>query len=195
MTAMIIGVISDIHGYLPESVHTAFRDCNAIINAGDTCSTAVMAELESIAPTVSVYGNCDRHYDYGKTVHDVARPSFSGVRFYVVHRPQDIPAELPKGTRVVISGHTHIPQQDEVGDVLYLNPGSPTDPRGGSEPSVMTLEVDEREVYDVQRIILTPHGPMAESDDAGMGANRWEALDNYDDADHMHFDFSSELGI
>ena len=194
MRGMILGIISDIHGQLPESVHEAFRHCGAIINAGDTCSESVMRELESIAPTVSVYGNCDRHYDYGKTVHDVARPSFMGVRFYVVHKPEDIPAELPAGTRVVISGHTHVPLRKDENGVLFLNPGSPTDPRDGSRPSVMTVEVDEREVYDVQQIILTPYGPMTENDDAGTrGSNRWESLDGFgfgseDLSDHMHID-------
>ena len=196
---MILSIISDIHGQLPESVHEAFRDCGAIINAGDTCGVSVMRELESIAPTVSVYGNCDRHLDYGKTVHDVARPSFMGVRFYVVHKPEDIPDELPAGTRVVICGHTHVPSRSEKDGVVYLNPGSPTDPRSGSDPGVMTIEVDEREIYDIQRIILTPYGAMAENDDAVMrGSGHWESLDGFDmdDAgDHMHIDLSELTGL
>lgn len=190
---MNIGIISDIHGFLPDGVRTAFQECNVIINAGDTCSKAVMAELESIAPTVSIHGNCDRHVDYGPTVHDVARPSFEGVRFYVVHRPEDIPAELPDGTRVVVHGHTHVPREEEVDGVLYLNPGSPTEPRRGSEPGVMTLVVEEREVFDVQRIVITPFGLRRESDAGGLGGmGRFDDFDDFDPdeaGDHTHIDF------
>ena len=193
---MLIGLISDIHGRLPEAAKQALAECDAIICAGDTESKRAMMELECIAPTVAVLGNCDRFTDYGPTVHDVARPSFEGVRFYVVHRPQDIPAELPRGTQVVVHGHTHQPRFEEVDGVLYLNPGSPTEPRGGSEPSVMTLEVEEREAFDVQRIILTPYGPRREGD-ANRSSNHWDDFDGFDAdelGDHTHIDFS-EIGF
>jgi len=195
---MLIGIISDIHRHLPEAAKQALRDCDVIINAGDTCSPAIMTELECIAPTVSVYGNCDHFYDYGPTVHDVARPSFEGVRFYVVHRPEDIPAELPKGTRIVVHGHTHVPREEEIDGVLYLNPGSVSEPRRGNEPSLMTLVVEEREVFDVQRIILTPFGPMKESEANRSGSvNHWDDFDDFDpdeSNDHTHIDFS-EIGF
>lgn len=191
---MLIGLISDLHGSLPDAAVQALKDCDAIICAGDTESRTVMMQLECIAPTVAILGNCDRFTDYGPTVHDVARPSFEGVRFYVVHRPQDIPAELPRGTQVVVHGHTHQPRFEEIKGVLYLNPGSPTYPRGGSEPSVMTLEVEECEAYDVQHIILTPYGPRREGD-TSRSANHWEDLDDFDDlGDHTHIDFS-EIGF
>ena len=195
---MLIGIISDMHGILPEAAKTALRDCDVIINAGDTCSPSIMMQLECIAPTVSVYGNCDRFYDYGPTVHDVARPSYEGVRFYVVHRPEDIPAELPRGTRVVVHGHTHVPREEEIDGVLYLNPGSVSDPRHGNEPSLMTVVVEEREIFDVQRIILTPFGPMKESEANRSGnANHWDDFDEFDPDeanDHTHIDFS-EIGF
>ena len=193
---MLIGIISDIHGHLPEAAKTALKDCDVIINAGDTCSREAMMQLECIAPTVAIYGNCDRFVDYGPTVHDVARPSYEGVRFYVVHDPNQIPAELPRGTRVVVHGHTHVPREEEVDDVLYLNPGSCTEPRRGSDPGVMTLVVEEREVFDVQRIILTPFGPMKENDH-GRSTNHWDDLDDWDADemnDHTHIDFS-EIGF
>ena len=169
----------------------------AIINAGDTCSPSIMLELENIAPMVAVYGNCDYHYDYGPTVHDVAKPVFEGVRFYVTHRPYDNPAELPRGTRVVVNGHTHVPREEEIDGVLYLNPGSVSEPRRGSEPGLMTLVVEEREVFDVQRIILTPFGPMKEGEFGRKSANHWDDFDDFDADemnDHTHIDFS-EIGF
>ena len=194
---MLIGIISDIHRYLPEAAKTALKGCDVIINAGDTCSPALMTELECIAPTVAVYGNCDRFADYGPTVHDVAKPSYEGVRFYVTHRPEDVPApaDLPRGTRVVVHGHTHVPREEEIDGVLYLNPGSVSEPRRGSEPGLMTVVVEEREVFDVQRIILTPFGPMKEGEASRSGSNNhWDDFDPDEANDHTHIDFS-EIGF
>jgi putative phosphoesterase len=190
---MLIGLISDLHGFLPEGAKEALADCNAIICAGDTESVRVMTELECIAPTVAIHGNCDRFVDFGPTVHDVARPSFEGVRFYVVHRPQDIPDELPRNTRVVVHGHTHIPREEEIDGVLYLNPGSASEPRGGSEPSLMKLVIEECEVLEVQRYILTPYGPQKANED-GRSTNHWDDFDPDEEDDHTHFDFA-ELGF
>lgn len=187
-----------MHGYLPDAAKTALKGCDVIINAGDTCSPRLMTELECIAPTVAVHGNCDRFQDYGPTVHDVARPSYEGVRFYVVHRPEDIPAELPRGTRVVVHGHTHVPREEEIDGVLYLNPGSCSEPRRGNEPSVMTVVVEEREVFDVTTYILTPFGPQKVGDDV-RSSNHWldDEFDDFDPDemnDHTHIDFS-EIGF
>ena len=46
---------------------------------------------------------------------------------------------------ILVSGHTHRPMIKEEGEILLLNPGSPTQPRL-SEPSVMLLEIKGKEV-------------------------------------------------
>ena len=86
---------------------------------------------------------------------------------------------------------------DNIDGVLYLNPGSVSEPRRGSEPSLMTIVVEEREVFDVQRIILTPFGPMSEGDYGKKSANHWDDFDDFDAdemKDHTHIDFS-EIGF
>lgn len=45
----------------------------------------------------------------------------------------------------MISGHTHQPLIKQEGDVLLLNPGSPTQPRM-TEPSVMLLNINKKDV-------------------------------------------------
>jgi predicted phosphodiesterase len=42
--------------------------------------------------------------------------------------------------RVVVFGHSHIPVCDDDGDLLLLNPGSPTDRRRQPHFSMATLE-------------------------------------------------------
>ena len=43
---------------------------------------------------------------------------------------------------IVVFGHTHVPLCEYYGDTLLINPGSPSRPRGGSNPSfaVLTLQ-------------------------------------------------------
>lgn len=52
---------------------------------------------------------------------------------------------MEMGVEVLITGHTHWPFIKEVGDVLLLNPGSPTVPRL-SDPSVMLLEIENKKI-------------------------------------------------
>ena len=46
---------------------------------------------------------------------------------------------------ILVSGHSHIPQIEQIKDVLLLNPGSPTVPRL-SDRTVMILEITEEDV-------------------------------------------------
>ena len=46
---------------------------------------------------------------------------------------------------VLITGHTHASFIKEVGNILLLNPGSPTVPRM-SDPSVMVLEIKDKKL-------------------------------------------------
>lgn len=155
---MNIGVISDIHGPLPEIVHEVFAGCGAILCAGDTCSLETFDELRTIAPTTMVYGNCDRDLDYGPRVADKLTPSFDGCRFALVHKLEDL-GELPRRCECVISGHTHVPSMETSKGVIWLNPGSPTDPREGSNPSVAIVSVEERLVTKAAIIDLTNPWP------------------------------------
>lgn len=113
----------------------------------------VLTELETIAPTICVRGNCDR-FDLGPRAKDIASPLLGGVRFRMVHRPEDI-GTVPDDVQVVVHGHTHVPrQQYGANDVLFLNPGSPTRPRGGSPKSLMRLFVDDGMVKSVEFVDL-----------------------------------------
>lgn len=43
---------------------------------------------------------------------------------------------------IAVFGHTHIPFSEEFSNVYLINPGSPTRPRGNSEPSFALLNLD-----------------------------------------------------
>ena len=136
---MLVGVISDIHGHLSEQAYDALQPCDMILCAGDVERPTIFMELDAIAPTVAVLGNCDSSLR-GMDIPLTASPRIGGVRFFMTHRPEDI-GTVAEDVRVVVHGHTHIPAWTEFGEGnLYLNPGAVSIPKEGSAHSYMTLE-------------------------------------------------------
>lgn len=138
---MLVGVISDIHGHLSEQAYDALQPCDMILCAGDVERPTILMELDAIAPTVAVLGNCDSSLR-GMNIPFTATPRIGGVRFFMTHRPEDV--------RVVVHGHTHIPREERIGGVLYLNPGSASKPRGGSKRGIARLAIDSGKVAGVE---------------------------------------------
>lgn len=140
---MKLGIVSDIHGSVADTLHTIFADCDKILFAGDAESARSIMELEAIAPVVAVQGNCDRGILFEYPLPACLNQQFDGVRFYMTHRPEDIPAQLDPEVQVVVHGHTHIPRDEMIEGVRYLNPGSATRPMGGSAASCIVLEIKD----------------------------------------------------
>jgi len=137
-----IGVISDTHGELPDAVERAFAGVDAIVHAGDVGPGFVIELLEAIAPVTAVSGNMDIGPLAAMPL--AANVSLGGVRVIVAHRQRDLAGSLDParaGARVAVLGHTHVPLVEERDGVLWVNPGSPTSPRGGSAPSVAVVTV------------------------------------------------------
>jgi len=149
---MLIGIISDIHGHLSRQAIKALEGCDIILCAGDVERPDILWELQAIAPTTAVLGNCD-HRDMGPGVEAVASPLLEGVRFKMVHRPQDI-GEVPDDVQVVVHGHTHVPRDEVIAGVRYLNPGSSTRPRGGSSKSLIRMVVRDGKIHSVKFVNL-----------------------------------------
>ena len=153
---MLIGVISDTHiperaSKIPENVFKIFNNVDMILHAGDLVSNDVLNELEEIAPTKCSQGNMDRTYGF-KLPKSVSF-EIEGVKIGLNHGevyPRGDTQQLKyiameMGVKVLITGHAHWPFIKEVGDILLLNPGSPTVPRL-SDPSVMLLEIKDKKV-------------------------------------------------
>lgn len=142
---MIIGIISDIHGYLSEKACEALEGVDRILCAGDCENPQIIWRLESIAPTIAVMGNCDRRLYPTLQLNATVSPTFEGVKFFMTHRPEDIGTPA-KDVQVVVHGHTHVPRDETRRGVRYINPGSPTLPRRHSDPSVAIMEVSNGEI-------------------------------------------------
>lgn len=121
---MLVGVIADTHGSLPDSVATALEGVGRIIHAGDVGGRRILDELEAIAPTVAVRGNMDSG-DLEWRLSDTAIVSLEGRRVMVVHKAEHARAAgLPEGVDILVSGHTHRPSVEREGALLLVNPGS-----------------------------------------------------------------------
>lgn len=118
---MLIGVISDTHGYLDRRVMPAFAGVDMILHAGDVGRADVLESLRAVAPVHAVYGNNDEKLrGFGLPLHiDV---TIARIRIHLVHQ---LPHARPEpGTRVVVYGHSHRPLIEWRGDALYVNPGA-----------------------------------------------------------------------
>ncbi|MFZ1263407.1 MAG: metallophosphoesterase family protein [Chitinophagaceae bacterium] len=54
-----IGLLSDTHGFLEETVFTHFSNCDEIWHAGDFGTVELARELALFRPLKGVYGNID----------------------------------------------------------------------------------------------------------------------------------------
>jgi putative phosphoesterase len=79
----------------------------------------VLEDLATVALCHAVAGNCDADPELPLTV----LQEIGGVRFLIHHGhlPVDVARFRPD---VVVTGHTHVPKIEQVGPVLYVNPGS-----------------------------------------------------------------------
>ena len=118
---MLIGVVSDTHGYVDLRLKSAFSRVQAIVHAGDVGGMHVLEELGRIAPVYAVRGNNDVALGgLGLPLRlDVA---LAGVDIHIVHELPD--AQPFAYTSVVVFGHSHRQLAEWRGDVLYLNPGA-----------------------------------------------------------------------
>src|SRR5882724_3160410 len=104
---MRIAVFSDTHDRYPPKLPKRLKGADEIWHLGDVCAPEVLVEFEQLGPPLRVVrGNCDSYFGWPLEL-EVER---EGVRFYLTHIP---PVHAPKGVRVVLHGHTHVPR-DEV---------------------------------------------------------------------------------
>ncbi len=135
---MRIAVISDTHDKYPAGLPERLRGAEEIWHLGDVCEPWILAEFEGLGvPLRVVAGNCDEH----------AWPlslalERGGLTFFLTHVP---PAaeRVPAGVAAVLHGHTHVPRDETIDGVRWLNPGCITRPNRGAPPSFAWLTVGE----------------------------------------------------
>ncbi|NMM49166.1 metallophosphoesterase family protein [Marinigracilibium pacificum] len=128
-----IGLISDTHSHLEESVFKYFGECDEIWHAGDIGDIKVLEKLEAFKPVRAVFGNID-----GNDIR-IAAPEdqifeIEGLKVWITH----IGGYPPKYTNRIkkkldeikpglfICGHSHILKvmPDRERNLVHMNPGA-----------------------------------------------------------------------
>ena len=138
-----------------------------VLHAGDLLKTSVLDALSRYAPVRAVKGNVDApEVDLPETLEF----EVGGVPVAMIHdsgakkgRRGRMKRRFP-GARVVVFGHSHIPWLEDDGELMLLNPGSPTDRRRQPEHTIALLRVEDgvarAEVLTLRGEVLLRSGPV-----------------------------------
>lgn len=154
-----VGLIADTHiparaRSIPKRVFEIFENVDFIVHAGDLVELAVIDELEQLAPVLAVYGNMDGPEVSG------ALPKLNSLKIFdwkigVIHDPGALfgmgkMREIVKQNdfNVLIYGHTHNSSIKWDRDILFINPGSPTNPIPPfiTKPSVALVRITKNTI-------------------------------------------------
>ena len=138
---VVVGVISDTHGILVPAAIKALHGVDLIIHAGDIGNTGVMDKLKSIAPVVAVRGNMDMSKEL-RELPQTEAIQVGDTLLYIIHDINQLDiAPLKADFDAVIFGHLHYPSVAKYSGVLFLNPGSASQPRRRSSASLAFLDI------------------------------------------------------
>jgi hypothetical protein len=141
--AMIVGLVSDTHGLLRESVLTALSGVSLILHAGDVGSGAILDALGAIAPVRAVAGNVDAPHPQlaGHVELDVGGLSLHMSHGHELGSPTPESLLARYRADIIVYGHTHTPLVHRAGSRLVVNPGAAGPKRFKLRPSVARLTV------------------------------------------------------
>ena len=134
-----IGVISDTHtlsyAKLPDKLLQALKGVDLILHAGDITSLAVLEGLRKIGPELrAVWGNMDPP-EVKRLLPEVEIIQIGKLRLGLTHGsgpPFGLIGTLRKKFKdqqvdCIVYGHSHSPHNALHENILFFNPGSPTD--------------------------------------------------------------------
>jgi uncharacterized protein len=146
---MKIGVISDTHNFFDPKIPELFRGVEHIIHAGDVGTTAILSELERIAPVTAVYGNTDLMLPLKEVeVFELGRHKFLLQHIVQPHTPAVLLSDRVQREKpdTIVFGHTHKPFNQTIEGIWYFNPGYAGKPRFGMERSVALLHFQKGKI-------------------------------------------------
>ncbi|MCU0652376.1 MAG: metallophosphoesterase [Candidatus Omnitrophica bacterium] len=153
---MRIGVISDTHipdraSQIPAQILEDFKNVDMVIHVGDLVDLVVLDQLRSVCKNVvAVWGNMDP-YEVREQLTEKEIIKAGSHRIGVMHgfgspgRLIEFLTEKFKNDAVdiIIFGHSHLPCNEKRGDILFFNPGSPTDKIFSAVNSYGMIEVND----------------------------------------------------
>ena len=143
---MLVGVVSDTHGFYDPRVTPLLDGVEHILHAGDVGDPEVVRRLSELAPVTVVRGNNDREGECSRYP-EVENLELGGCRVRLTHIVKAPPEESAglaefQGADVVVYGHSHIAFQTRRGQILFFNPGAAGKRRFKVIPSVGLLRLE-----------------------------------------------------
>jgi len=134
---MRIAVIADTHGKLPAVILRELEHADEVWHLGDVCDPGLLVPIEALGkPLQVVRGNTDVYPHWPEFL----KLKRGGKNFFLIH----IPPTKPIGTDFVLHGHTHVPRDEVIDGVRFLNPGTIGKPNHGAPTSFAWLMIDEK---------------------------------------------------
>ena len=149
MGVMLIGVVSDTHGFYDPRVPPLLQGVEHILHAGDIGTGRIIEQLSEIAPVTAVRGNNDREGPESQFL-EVETVDLGGCRIYLTHIVK-VPKEgndaglstyLDARSDVVVFGHSHMAFHEQRGGLTFFNPGAAGKRRFKVVPSIGLLELE-----------------------------------------------------
>lgn len=160
---MRIGLLSDTHSYLDETIFKHFEECDEIWHAGDIGDKSVADTLEAFRPFKAVYGNID-----DRSISDIyprdLRFEVEGMDVLITHiggypgrynkrifgLMQADPPDL------FICGHSHILKviYDKQFECLHMNPGACGRHGLHQIRTVLRFDIDEARIKNAEVVEL-----------------------------------------
>ena len=150
---MLIGVVSDTHGFYDPRVPPLLEGVGHILHAGDIGTGQIIDKLAEIAPVTAVRGNNDREGPESEYP-DVSTIVIADCRIYLTHIVKvpkigdkaGISLYLDQEIDVVVFGHSHYASYEQRDGLTFFNPGAAGKRRFKVVPSIGLLELDSGRV-------------------------------------------------
>jgi putative phosphoesterase len=158
---MKIGIISDTHlstltGDFIDFAKDRFASCDLVVHAGDFTSPEIYSYLNELTSgnLIAVCGNMDPP-ELRKLLPEKTIFAKEGMKFGVIHgggAPHDLEervahAFLNEEVACIIYGHSHNGVNHKRNDILFFNPGSPTDRYHAKTNSIGYVTIEHGEIF------------------------------------------------
>lgn len=158
-----IGLLSDTHNFLDESVFEHFKNCDEIWHAGDFGTSTIADSLRAFKPLRGVYGNIDG-YDIRIIYPEQLVFMCEDVKVMMLHiggyppryNPETKKEILIHQPQLFISGHSHILKimYDEKLHCLHMNPGAAGKHGLHKIQTLIRFAIDNKEIKNCEVIEL-----------------------------------------
>lgn len=162
-----IGLISDTHSHLTDSVFQYFENCDELWHGGDFGNMEVADALQKFKPLRGVYGNIDGQ-EIRSLFPEVNIFNCEDVKVMMKHiggyppkyNPETQKQIIIEEPKLFISGHSHILKimYDDKLQCLHINPGAAGNQGWHKVKTIVRFTIDGSNIKDCEVVELGNRG-------------------------------------